>query len=418
MSRRICLVTTGQPSTNPRLVKEADALASAGFDVRVVGIRRADWADESDALLLASRTWRARVLDLGRRRFGWSRVASAVRHRIARSTGPRGSDAWLAAALSPVAPLLFGAARDEQAELYIAHNLGALPAAAAAAAATGARLGFDAEDFHSGQLSADSDELAITKLAETRLIPACDYVTAAAPGIADRYATLSASAPVVVLNVFPRADRPAAPVLPDSGDPFRLYWFSQTIGPDRGLEDAVEAMGLLREFHIELHLRGEWQPGYEAHLRQLAVRAAVPAERIVGLPPAPAGGMVRLAAPYHAGLALEDGRTINRDIALTNKLFTYLLAAVPVIASATMGQRWFCGETGAASRDYAPGQPAALAAALRPWLTDPGALAAARRAAWALGEGRFNWDVEQDAFLALVERVLGVTGARPAELAS
>ena len=28
---RICLLTPGQPSTNPRLVKEADALADAGI---------------------------------------------------------------------------------------------------------------------------------------------------------------------------------------------------------------------------------------------------------------------------------------------------------------------------------------------------------------------------------------------------
>ena len=49
MSRRVTLLTTGQPSTNPRLVKEADALASAGFDVSVIGIRRAGWADASDA---------------------------------------------------------------------------------------------------------------------------------------------------------------------------------------------------------------------------------------------------------------------------------------------------------------------------------------------------------------------------------
>ena len=36
MSARICLVTTGQPACNPRLVKEADALVDAGFDVHVV----------------------------------------------------------------------------------------------------------------------------------------------------------------------------------------------------------------------------------------------------------------------------------------------------------------------------------------------------------------------------------------------
>jgi glycosyltransferase involved in cell wall biosynthesis len=418
MIRRVTLLTTGQPSTNPRLVKEADALASAGFDVSVIGIRRAGWADASDTGLLAGRAWRARLLDPGRTRFGIARVASALRHRLARMAGARSNDAWLAAALSPVAPLLFGAARHTRADLYIAHNLGALPAAAASAAATGAKLGFDAEDFHSGQLAGDSPELEITRLAEARFIPACDYVTAASHGIADRYAPLRTEPPAVVLNVFPRAERPQAPELPAAGGPFRLYWFSQTIGPDRGLEDAVAAMGLLPEFHIELHLRGEWQPGYESSLRERAVRAGVPADRLVGLPPAPAAEMVRLSAPFHAGLALEDGRTINRDIALTNKLFTYLLAGVPVAASATTAQQWFCDQAGAAARAYAPGQPAALASLLRSWLAAPDTLVAARRAAWALGERRFNWDLEQRAFLAVIDRVMGVPGTRRTELAS
>ena len=418
MSRRITLVTTGQPSTNPRLVKEADALASAGFAVSVIGIRRAGWADRSDEQLLATRPWRARILDPGRSRFGFSRVASALRHRLARTAGARRSDAWLAAALSPVAPLLFAAAREEQADLYIAHNLGALPAAAASAASSGAKLGFDAEDFHSGQLSRESTELEITRLVETRLIPACDYLTAASPGIADRYAPLRSQPPTVVLNVFPRAERPEGPVMPPAGEPFRLYWFSQTIGPSRGLEDAVEAMGLLPDFHIELHVRGEWHPGYEATLRELAVRSGIPPERVVGVSPAPAGDMVGLSAPFHVGLALEDGRTVNREIALTNKLFTYLLAGVPVVASATTAQQWFCDEAGVAARGYAPGRPEALASALRPWLHDPQALAAARRAAWQLGEHRFNWDIEQRTFLGVIDRVLGEPGAGRTELAS
>jgi glycosyltransferase involved in cell wall biosynthesis len=418
MIRRVTLLTTGQPSTNPRLVKEADALASAGFEVSVIGIRRAGWADASDTDLLAGRAWHARVLDPGRRRFGITRVASALRHRLARTAGGRRSDAWLAAALNPVAPLLFGPARNQRADLYIAHNLAALPAAAAAAAATGARLGFDAEDFHSGQLSGESAELEITRIAEARLIPGCDYLTAASPGIAQRYAPLRSDAPTVLLNVFPRAERPASAVVPAGGEPFRLYWFSQTIGPDRGLEDAVEAMGVLRDFEIELHLRGEWQPGYEAALRALAARCGVPAGRVVGLPPAPAAEMVRLAAPFHVGLALEDGRTVNRDIALTNKLFTCLLAGVPVVASTTTAQRWFCDEAGDGARGYAPGQPVALAAVLRSWITDPQALAASRRAAWALGERRFNWDIEQRTFLDVIERVLGEPRVRRAELAS
>ena len=34
--RRVCLVSGGHPSSNPRLVKEADALAAAGYELTVV----------------------------------------------------------------------------------------------------------------------------------------------------------------------------------------------------------------------------------------------------------------------------------------------------------------------------------------------------------------------------------------------
>ena len=414
MSLRACLVTTGQPSTNPRLVKEADALAAAGFDVTVIGARRSVWADESDRELLAGRAWRATVLDPGQSRFGLSRVTGALRHRLARATGARGSDAWLAAAISPVAPMLAAAARAHAADLYIAHNLGALPAALAAATAHGARVGFDAEDFHSGQLTAESPELELTQLAEARWIPSCDYVTAASPLIAEHYASLRSHRPAVILNVFPMADRPAAP-LPVAQGPFRLYWFSQTIGPHRGLENVVDAMGILREHPIELHLRGEWQRGYESEFRQRAVNASLSSDRIVAMPPAPASEMVRLAAPFHAGLATETGHTVNSDIALANKLYTYVLAGVPVIASATRAQRAFCDEAGPAASSYHPGQPAALALALRPWLEDHAAHAIARQRAWDLGTDRFNWDIEREAFLRVVDHVLPGCSSRRGE---
>src|SRR6185295_14068593 len=53
----ICLLTPGQPSSNPRLVKEADALTDAGFKVMVVYGFWADWASKADKDLLASRKW-------------------------------------------------------------------------------------------------------------------------------------------------------------------------------------------------------------------------------------------------------------------------------------------------------------------------------------------------------------------------
>ena len=48
MSRRIAIVTTKQPGTNPRMRKNADALARGGFDVHVLYAHNARWADATD----------------------------------------------------------------------------------------------------------------------------------------------------------------------------------------------------------------------------------------------------------------------------------------------------------------------------------------------------------------------------------
>jgi hypothetical protein len=195
------------------------------------------------------------------------------------------------------------------ADLFIAHNLGALPIAIDAARQRNARVGFDAEDFHSGQLSPEREppHAPITESIERRCLPACDYVTAAAPLIADAYASLCHIAtPAVILNVF--HDGSTATVdASRSGHAAaigcRLYWFSQTIGPDRGSRMPSPAIGLLAIRESSLHLRG----------RGRTVRAAAAApprrrafERATRCPSRRRpDAMVALAADMDIGLALE-----------------------------------------------------------------------------------------------------------------
>ena len=100
-----------------------------------------------------------------------------------------------------------------------------------------------------------------------------------------------------------------------------LYWFSQTIGPDRGLECAVRAIALA-DCKPHLYLRGFVSHAYRQRLVALA-RAMGVENRLHLLPPAPLEQMERLAAVYDVGLVAETGATPNRRIALTNKLFTY-----------------------------------------------------------------------------------------------
>jgi transketolase len=53
---RICIVTAGHLSTCPRMLKAADALAEAGYRVRVVSVRHTQWATEADRDVRRRRT--------------------------------------------------------------------------------------------------------------------------------------------------------------------------------------------------------------------------------------------------------------------------------------------------------------------------------------------------------------------------
>lgn len=74
-----------------------------------------------------------------------------------------------------------------------------------------AKLGFDAEDFHRGELTDTPDhamDRAITADLEARYIPHCNYVIAASDGIADAYTkALGIDRSTTVLSVFPWAER-------------------------------------------------------------------------------------------------------------------------------------------------------------------------------------------------------------------
>jgi glycosyltransferase involved in cell wall biosynthesis len=419
-ARRVCLVTTLQPSANPRVVKEADALAEAGYEVRVVAAHWAEWASEFDRELLSSRSWTCETID-------WRSSVnpalfwkSRIRHYAARKIGASSLLEPMVeqAALSRIGPELLPPATREPADLFIAHNLGALPVALAAGRVCGSPVGFDAEDFHSGQLSrpADRAQMKIVRQAERRLLPRCAYVTAASPAIADAYRDLcNIQPPVCVLNVFPLADRPQHYRLREPGAPVKLYWFSQTIGPDRGLEDAVRALGLLRDRRTEIHLRGRWAAGYEERLRAVASASGVEQWRLISHDPARPVDMVREAAAHDIGLALEPPVSVNSDLLISNKIFTYLLAGNAVLTTRTKGQSLLAPRLGEAAVYCDPGRPDSLAAALQPWLDHPERLESARSTAWLAGETRFNWDIEKAGFLAVVEAVFG---ARPEDMSS
>ena len=400
MPRAVCIVSPGNLASNPRVVKEAHALHDAGYGVTTVTCDYSEaLRDEDDEIAMAAPWTVVRV-----KRAPEERVAARVATTMARAleaagmTVPAGVAACSARA--PVGPLT-RTVRGIRADLYIAHYVAALPAAAGAARRHGALLGFDAEDFHSGEGTKEPGEdfrMRMVEAVEGAFLPDCVYMTAAAPLIGEAYARRYAQVPTTVLNVFPLSMAPQHP-RKGQGQGLKAYWFSQTIGLDRGLQIFIEAMACARS-PITLDIRGSNRWGHGDTLLALAGRLGI-ADSVRLLPMAPPDEMVRLAAEYDIGLSLETDISENRRICLTNKIFTYLLAGIPVVMSETPAQVKLAPDLGAAGRLCSLDDPAKLAAILDS-LASPATYAEAAAQAWRLGRDRYNWEKEQAVLLAAV----------------
>jgi glycosyltransferase involved in cell wall biosynthesis len=413
MPATLCFVTPGHIASNPRLVKEASAASEAGYDVHIVFCQYLERLISDDEALVDKHSgWsvtRVRYTT-GSIATTYTRVLSGVRQRIARWLFDYGIRAWYRNAHGRVHRELYQASRQIRADLYIAHNLAALPAAAKAAENRKARLGFDAEDYHRGELPSRpeyEEERRLIAHVEEEYIPRCDYVTAASDGIAEAYAeVLDIERPQTILNVFPWSQRevdvPPETLRSEVPDGRRsMYWFSQTIGPDRGLEDALHALPHLPH-DVILSLRGKWSPGYEETFRGRAKNLGV-ADRIHHLDLVPPNELIPRTAEHDLGLALEHPSvSTNRAICLTNKLFTYLVAGLPFVATDTPGQRPIIDDLPEVTESYQPGQVKEFAAAASKVIGAEGVREQALHAA----RERYCWEVEKIAFLEVVSQTV------------
>jgi glycosyltransferase involved in cell wall biosynthesis len=166
---------------------------------------------------------------------------------------------------------------------------------------------------------------------------------------------------------------------------------------------------------VDIHLRGEPLPSYEPTLRALASSLDI-ADRVHLLPPAPPGELVALAQRHDIGLALEEPISRNREVCVTNKLFTYMLAGLAVAATDTAGQRGILAGRPDVGFLYRSGDVEGLADGLRRLLEVPGALARARGAAWRAAVERYCWEIERERLVVHLTRRAARDGERAGAL--
>lgn len=396
----VCLIGASHPCHNPRLIREADSLAEQGVEVRVIAPSHMPLLHQEDKLLIARRAWRLETVNvrpegvLGKLRAYSIRGRRRVMQRVFRNTR------WAEHGYSLALRELKWLAMRWQADWFIAHTQAALPAAAAATRRWNARLGFDCEDVLTEHPDNPRD---IVRQIEQAYLPRCDYVSVPSHVIAERLAAeYGIQSPLVLYNVFPL--KLAAGLKPPAMRPrhskLRLHWFGQVIGPGRGIEEAIRAVGILGNA-VELHLRGHISPSFQENLMRLA-RESDAGDRVFFYDQVPHDDLIGTLDEFDVGLALEQSNYSHYALTVTNKLFSYMLGGLAVIATDTPGQREVLAELPGVGFLYPAVNVERLTSCIRVWIENPVCLRVAQQAAWEVARTRYCWDIEQTQFLSAV----------------
>lgn len=395
--RKVEIFSYLMPSSNPRVLKEAEALAQAGFEVTVVS------SALSGACRIPTRDSGVFALRRLNNRAPWWGL---WRHRLMKKCAAL----WppdMRAQVSAYGSLFVDLVRSQKSwsgnTLRIAHLE---PSFLAAAHGGGFGATFcDFEDWYSEDLlpGSRSPELIVAlKRAEDAALKQSAGCWCTSQAMASSLSAAYRSAePLVVRNVFPRwlregidgqwkdrphmarhlaANDPASPRPVDA--PVSIYWFSQTIGPGRGLEQLLLALDGVRG-SWELHLRG----GLTTHARWLEevcprqIREKVFTHELVGLE-----AVTSRAAEHDVGYCGEPLLPKNKNVTISNKFFHYLQAGLAIVASDTAGQREAAGAALGAVDLYPAGDHEKLRDLLQRLVLSAGERQAKRRAAWEMGE--------------------------------
>lgn len=401
---RICLVTGAPLCRNPRVVKEAYALAEAGHRVVIVRPVLTDvWLAQDDDLMSSFSGEIETSADL--RGTSLAAIRYRAERRISAELVSR-MGMQLAGATAYGIRRALEIARKVSAAMTIGHQETGL-FVCEELQRSNQTIGLDFEDWYSRDLlpsARKSRPVDALKSAEKRVAQKAAQTTATslAMGKAISY-VYKAPLPISVYNAFPSSDRSL--IKSDyriESQKVRLIWFSQTIGAGRGLEPLFEALSKIgREF--QLTLIGSETPGY---LEGLSRRFPLSHGELVTKPPVPPGSLLGELANHDIGMALEVPHCASRDLTITNKIFHYLQAGLAIVASETRGQREAARRARGAIEIITGNDGEALRSALRTLMNDRQKLEAMKAASWRAGSGLMSWERQQHRLVESVERGL------------
>ena len=245
-----------------------------------------------------------------------------------------------------------------------------LPAAKAAIQG-GATLVYDAHELSWSRNDTSRWERRLDLRAERRFVPRAAAVITVSPGIADilqeRYGVTA-----LVIRSVPHTPEDWSPpfdlrdeIGADTED--RIILYQGLRSPGRGLPQLIRAVGLMSQCHLVL--LGSEVRGMDQQLQAVAAELQNE-DRVHILDPVPSEKLLTMTAQADVGTCLIEDVSLSFKLSLPNKLFEYLAAGVPVVASDLPEIRRVIEDCrGGVVCD--PSQPKAIASALQRTVQPP-----------------------------------------------
>ena len=338
-SKKVCLLSDHHICINPRLWKEAYFYEKLGYEVVVLTMWQSKIFLEKDKQILKGHY--IQYISYLNIIPGATSILINYFYRIRKRISSelhRFFKIGLSWSISHAPEKMYKEAIRQSADIYVAHLECAFFVARKLIKA-GKKVAYDFEDWYSRDYLVPERPIKLLKTLEKFAVLNGFFITAASRSMADKINKEYSSnrSIVTIYNGFSIAENFTEINFGNISlgkSVFKLIWFSRTVGPNRGIENLLQALKHCK-VKCELHLLGILVDGYDQILYKYisdSDRHSLHFHHFI-----PHNEILKFLNSFDLGLALDLKINDNRNLTVTNKIMQYMQAGLPILCSDTSG---------------------------------------------------------------------------------